>query len=84
MRIQHCHVQSQHCHDPPLSNMEADELHVDSIVREHHVCSTLFGNLRKFEIALRILSIAKLHAQFRNCIPSTQFGNRINYVFSAL
>ena len=26
---------------------------------------------------------AKLRAQFRNCVPSTQFGNRINYIFSA-
>ena len=28
------------------------------------ICSALFGNLRNFEIALRILSIAKLRANF--------------------
>ena len=29
-----------------------------------YICSALFGNLRNFEIALRILSIAKLRANF--------------------
>ena len=48
-----------------------------------YICFALFGNLRNFKIALRILSIAKLNAQFQNCVPSTQFGNRINYMFSA-
>ena len=38
-------------------------------VSVHHTqstckCSALFGNLRNFEIALRILSIAKLRANF--------------------
>ena len=39
-----------------------------------------FWQFMQFEIALRILSIAKLRAQFRNCVHSTQFGNKINYI----
>ena len=52
------------------------------------MCFVLFGNLRNFEIALRILSIAKLHANFeiadtisKLCNETTaQFGNRARYI----
>ena len=51
------------------------------------ICSALFGNLRNFEIALRILSIAKLRANFeiadailKLCNETTaQFRNRARY-----
>ena len=53
------------------------------IIMTNYICSVLFGYLHNFKIAVRILSIARLRAQFWNCVPSTQFGKRINYVFSA-
>ena len=46
------------------------------------ICSSLFRNLRNFEIALRILSIAKLHTNFEIACPPAQFGNEaLNFSF---
>ena len=44
-------------------------------LRTTYICSSLFRNLRNFEIALRILSIAKLRADFEIAYPPAQFGN---------
>ena len=38
-------MHSQLCHTSSLSNMATDELHVDSIVRRHHVYMSLSGSL---------------------------------------
>ena len=68
VQSQHCHLQSQHCHDPSLSNMAADELHVDSIVRKHHVYVPHF---------LAIYAISKLccaFCQLQNCVPNFEIA----------
>ena len=39
------HMHSQHFHGPSLSNMAADELHIDSIIRRHHAYMSLSGLL---------------------------------------
>ena len=56
---------------------------INSPVQATHVYVPRF--LAIYAILLRFLSMAKLRerAQFRNCVPPTQFGNRINYVFNA-
>ena len=65
-------------------------LEIDKILGNNiyiYICSALFGNLRNFEIALRILSIAKLRANFeiadaisKLCNETTaQFRNRARY-----
>ena len=69
-----------HIHKYQYTNRIPDAV-IFNILHLRCICSALFGNLRNFEIALRILSIAKLRAQFRNCVHSTQFGNTITTRF---
>ena len=43
------------------------------------ICSSLFRNSHNLEIALRILSIAKLRTNFEIACPPVQFGNEALY-----
>ena len=45
------------------------------------ICSALFGNLRNFEIALRILSIAKLRANFEIAYAISKLCNETTAQF---
>ena len=48
-----------------------------------YTCSALFGNLRNFEIALRILSIAKLRANFEIADAISKLCNETTVQFKA-
>ena len=54
---------------------------LECMLYSKYICSALFGNLHNFEIALRILSIAKLRANFEIAYAISKLCNETTAQF---